>query len=294
MVEENSYYAFGLQHKGYGPASTGVGNAHAEKYKYQGQERQEELGLGWDSFKWRNYDYTIGRFFNVDPLAEKYNYNSVYAFAENKLGMGRELEGCELGPMWGPMMGVMLETTNTPPATTTMMNTARATIEVGAKSSEVVEGTSSSAIRLSQNASRGRATEAEQLAKNGFEKNTESFTRIDPHTGKENTTIPDAVKPGGGTVEIKNVNRQSLTRQLRTQRQISNEKGVKPELIINKAAKLSKPLEEGGFDIKTYNNSTIVPTVRDNTNIPKPQLPKPVQPNQENKPSVSKERIYYT
>src|SRR5690625_937034 len=66
------------------------------QYKFQGQERQDELGLNWDSFKWRNYDYAIGRFFNVDPLAEQYAYNSTYAFQENKMGMGRELEGLEL------------------------------------------------------------------------------------------------------------------------------------------------------------------------------------------------------
>ncbi|SHL02966.1 hypothetical protein [Flavobacterium chilense] len=34
----------------------------------------------------------------VDPLAEKYPYNSTYAFQENKMGMGRELEGLELAP----------------------------------------------------------------------------------------------------------------------------------------------------------------------------------------------------
>jgi len=33
---------------------------------------------------------------SVDPLAEKYPYNSTYAFQENKLGLGRELEGLEL------------------------------------------------------------------------------------------------------------------------------------------------------------------------------------------------------
>jgi RHS repeat-associated protein len=65
-------------------------------YKYQGQERQDELGLNWDSFKFRNYDYAIGRFMCIDPLAEKYPYNSTYAFQENKMGMGRELEGLEI------------------------------------------------------------------------------------------------------------------------------------------------------------------------------------------------------
>ena len=66
------------------------------KYLYQEQERQDELGLNWDSFKYRNYDYAIGRFMSVDPLAEKYPYNATYAFQENKMGLGRELEGLEL------------------------------------------------------------------------------------------------------------------------------------------------------------------------------------------------------
>jgi RHS repeat-associated protein len=66
------------------------------KYKYQGQERQDELGLNWDSFKYRNYDYAIGRFMSIDPLSEDYTYNSTYAFQENKMGMGIELEGLEL------------------------------------------------------------------------------------------------------------------------------------------------------------------------------------------------------
>lgn len=37
----------------------------------------------------------VGRFFNVDPLAESYPYNSTYAFAENRVIDGRELEGLE-------------------------------------------------------------------------------------------------------------------------------------------------------------------------------------------------------
>ncbi|MFL9845665.1 hypothetical protein [Flavobacterium rhizosphaerae] len=53
-------------------------------------------GLNWDSFKYRNYDYTIDRFFNIDPLAEKNPYNGVYNFAENRVIDGNELEGLEL------------------------------------------------------------------------------------------------------------------------------------------------------------------------------------------------------
>ncbi len=59
------------------------------------QERQDELGLNWDSFKYRNYDYAIGRFMSVDPLAEKYAYNGVYNFSENRVLDARELEGLE-------------------------------------------------------------------------------------------------------------------------------------------------------------------------------------------------------
>lgn len=33
---------------------------------------------------------------SIDPLAEKYPYNSTYAFQENKMGLGRELEGLEM------------------------------------------------------------------------------------------------------------------------------------------------------------------------------------------------------
>jgi RHS repeat-associated protein len=65
------------------------------KFKFQGQEHQDELGLNWDSFKWRNYDYAIGRFMSIDPLSEKYSYQSTYAFAENKVISHIELEGLE-------------------------------------------------------------------------------------------------------------------------------------------------------------------------------------------------------
>lgn len=37
----------------------------------------------------------MGRFFNVDPLSEKYNYQSHYNFSENRVINARELEGLE-------------------------------------------------------------------------------------------------------------------------------------------------------------------------------------------------------
>ena len=91
IQEENNYYPFGLKHKGYNNVQ--VGRDH--KFEFQGQEVQDDLGLDWISFKWRNHDPAIGRFFNIDPLAQKYVYNSPYAFSENRVIDGVELEGLE-------------------------------------------------------------------------------------------------------------------------------------------------------------------------------------------------------
>ena len=123
IVEENNYYPFGLKHTHYnvdhkhfemlirneGEQQSAMmpltrmaqvigGNSNLQvdnKYRFQGQERQEDLGLNWDSFKYRNYDYTIGRFMNIDPLTEKYNTWSPYAFSGNRVVDSRELEGLE-------------------------------------------------------------------------------------------------------------------------------------------------------------------------------------------------------
>jgi len=87
------YYPFGLKHNGYNSVVTSTNPG--QKIKFQGQERQDELGLNWDSFKWRNYDYAIGRFINIDPLCEKYSTWTPYAFSGNRVVDSRELEGLE-------------------------------------------------------------------------------------------------------------------------------------------------------------------------------------------------------
>ena len=93
IVEERNYYPFGLEHKGYNNVVNGPEN---NLQTYQGQEWHDDLGLNWHEWKYRMSDPALGRFISIDPLAEKYAYNSTYAFQENKLGMGIELEGAEL------------------------------------------------------------------------------------------------------------------------------------------------------------------------------------------------------
>ena len=96
IQEENNYYPFGLKHMGYNNINVlTTGSSTAQKYKFQGQERQDELGLGWDSFKWRNYDPAMARFMNIDPLTEDYNNWSPYVFSGNRVVDARELEGLE-------------------------------------------------------------------------------------------------------------------------------------------------------------------------------------------------------
>lgn len=92
---QNNYYPFGLKHKGYNEVVNSNRSEAAAKYKFQGQERNEELGLDWDSFRFRSYDYAIARFMNIDPLAEEYSYQSPYNFSENRVIDGVELEGAE-------------------------------------------------------------------------------------------------------------------------------------------------------------------------------------------------------
>lgn len=73
--------------------------------KFQGQPLDNDLGLNWYGFKWRNHDFQIGRFIQIDPLSEKYVYNSTYAFSENKVIANVELEGLESVPTTGTRNG---------------------------------------------------------------------------------------------------------------------------------------------------------------------------------------------
>jgi RHS repeat-associated protein len=79
IIEENSYYPFGLKHSGYN--SSGVINNY--KYKFNGMESQDELGANLYDFGARNYDAAIGRWMNMDPHAENSISWSPYNFVNN-------------------------------------------------------------------------------------------------------------------------------------------------------------------------------------------------------------------
>jgi RHS repeat-associated protein len=55
----------------------------AQKRKFGGFELQDELGLQWYDMTARNYDPALGRWMNLDPLAEKMRRHSPYNYAFN-------------------------------------------------------------------------------------------------------------------------------------------------------------------------------------------------------------------
>jgi RHS repeat-associated protein len=83
--EENNYYPFGMKMAGINTAIVGVQN----DLKYNGKEYQDEVinskKLQWYDYGARNYDVTIGRWMNIDPLAASLSQidKSPYAYTWN-------------------------------------------------------------------------------------------------------------------------------------------------------------------------------------------------------------------
>jgi RHS repeat-associated protein len=72
-------------------------SSRAYRYGFNNQEKDPELGEYY-AFEYRIHDARIGRFLSVDPLAPEYPWNSTYAFAENRVIDGIDLEGLEFLP----------------------------------------------------------------------------------------------------------------------------------------------------------------------------------------------------
>ncbi|MFN3916315.1 MAG: hypothetical protein ACK4K0_01125 [Flavobacteriales bacterium] len=91
VVSYSDYYPGGMLM----PDRNDVVNSY--RFGFGGHERDDEIKGAGNSinFTYRMHDPRLGRFFAVAPLAWKYPYNSPYAFSENRLIDGIELEGLE-------------------------------------------------------------------------------------------------------------------------------------------------------------------------------------------------------
>nr|WP_299484900.1 DUF6443 domain-containing protein [uncultured Allomuricauda sp.] len=87
IVEENNYYPFGLKHKGYNDATSPLGNSVANRWKFGGKELDDSFNdaLATYDFGARNYSPDLGRWMNLDPLAEKYTNLSPYNYVANNV-----------------------------------------------------------------------------------------------------------------------------------------------------------------------------------------------------------------
>jgi RHS repeat-associated protein len=92
VISYNDYYPFGQLLPGR------HGNSKEYRYGFQGQEKDDELKGEGNSINYslRMHDPRVGRFFATDPLEKSFTYNSPYAFSENRVIDGIELEGAQV------------------------------------------------------------------------------------------------------------------------------------------------------------------------------------------------------
>jgi RHS repeat-associated protein len=90
----------GFEYTSFGSTVKERTTSFTQKYRFGFNNQEQEIELGeYYSFEYRVHDARIGRFLSVDPLSDEYPWNSVYAFAENRVIDGRDLEGSEWQPV---------------------------------------------------------------------------------------------------------------------------------------------------------------------------------------------------
>jgi RHS repeat-associated protein len=80
VVQETHYDPWGLELAGIGYLADPT---LEDKFTYNGKEKVDDLALNWLDYGARNYDARLGRWWSVDPLADKMRRHSPYCYAFN-------------------------------------------------------------------------------------------------------------------------------------------------------------------------------------------------------------------
>jgi RHS repeat-associated protein len=93
VLSHTDYYAFGSAMAG----RTGTPGGANYRYGFNGKENDRDFGNAQliQDYGFRIYNPAIGKFLSVDPLAQSFPWNSVYAFAENSPILFKDLDGLE-------------------------------------------------------------------------------------------------------------------------------------------------------------------------------------------------------
>jgi RHS repeat-associated protein len=238
-----------------------------DKYGYTAQELDDELAVDWYYFGSRYYDPRLRIFTSVDPLAANYPEWGSYAYALNNpikhvdpdgegvVASRQQREFAETYPVTytllldpenampgpaaikgptkaasGPIARFFSRTIGKPlsQAARKVATTVRSFVKPGVK-----EG------RLAPT-ERGLISEAKVLAEEGLQSNKKMMPGTDPKTGMPGKTMPDAVRPDGQLVEVKDVEYIADSKQLRVQNYVSTKQSGKPvQVIVGKATRVS-------------------------------------------------------
>ena len=108
IIEEDHYYAFGLRIAGISSHKLGDGGEGKLSNPYQYNDKEmldEDAGLNWYDYGFRNYDPQIGRFPQLDPMADEYPALTPFQYASNDPITNIDVDGLE---GWETLIGQAL------------------------------------------------------------------------------------------------------------------------------------------------------------------------------------------
>ena len=97
LIEEDHYYAYGLKITGISSKKLPDANeGNIDNHNlYNDKELFEEADLDWYDYGFRSYDAQIGRFMQLDPLADDYPELTPFQYASNEPIANIDMDGLE-------------------------------------------------------------------------------------------------------------------------------------------------------------------------------------------------------